>query len=459
MGRIIVVESEESVRNEVCARLAADGHGVAEFGSGAPALEQLRSGADVVLLSYTVSDVPPLELLRQFREIDPTCSVIAVSAPPDARLPALRAGAFYVTRPPVSVDELSLLTGRALDVTAATRRARGLRPPEPVAEPVLIGETQGMRNIKDTIRRLRSSPATTVLIAGESGSGKDTIARAIHLETQAGKPFVYVSASALPEASLDAELFGVEAGAGVEEQPGLLDRADGGTLYLDEIADMPLPLQTKLLRFLQEKTFRRVGATSDRVSDARVIAATARDLHSAVRSGALRSELLYRLAVVTLEVPPLRERKPDIPLLVRHFLGLLSGRVGRPLRGVTDRGMELLVEHSWPGNVRELGNVLEQAALLSEVEVLDAAQLSVLPGRASGVDYHLPWQGIDFRELERQIVQQALRHASGNQTRAASLLGMTRDQIRYRMAKFGMMSRDSVRSGSGSGSGSGARAA
>jgi two-component system response regulator AtoC len=444
MDRVIVVETDESVRRQICARLRADGHEVAECSTREGVAELLRLGADAVLLGRTQPSSAALTILTELKAIDGVIPIIVVAATPEEALGALKAGAFYVTRLPISPDELSLLTGRALEATHGLRRSktRTVTGPETVTEPVLIGETSSMRSIKDTIRRLRGSPASTVLITGESGSGKDTIARAIHFESTREGPFVYVSPSALPEQSLESELFGIEPSNVLPQgQAGLLERADGGTLFLDEIADMPLAVQTKLLRFLQEKTFRRVGGTSDRVSEARVIAASSRDLQAAVREGTLRSELLYRLAVVTLEVPPLRERLPDVPLLVRHILSVLSERVGRPLRGVSDAAMKMLVEHSWPGNVRELANVLERAALLSEADVIEANHLSLQTGRPSGVDYRLPSQGIDFRELEREVVVQALRHARGNQTRAASLLGMTRDQIRYRMAKFGMSSR------------------
>ncbi len=449
MDRVIVVELEEDVRKTVSSRLRADGYEVAESSTVQSATELLRMGADAVLLSYSLGDA--VDIIRELRSIDSISPLIVLSAPTEQGIEALRAGAFYVTRPPLSADEVSLITRRALESTSGQRRARSRSRTADAAEPILIGETSSVRAIKDTIRRLRGSPATTVLITGESGSGKDAVARVIHSESNRGGPFVYVSPSALPEQSLEAELFGVEPSpASPQGQPGLLERADSGTLFLDEIADMPLAVQSKLLRFLQEKAFRRVGGVSDRVSEARVIAASSRDLQAAVREGALRSELLYRLAVVTLDVPPLRERLPDIPLLVRHILSGLSSRLGRPLRGVSDAAMKVLVEHSWPGNVRELANVLERAALLSEAEVIEAQQLSIQAGRASGVDYRLPSQGIDFRELEREVVLQALRHARGNQTRAASLLGMTRDQIRYRMAKFGMSTRgESIRTGGG----------
>jgi two-component system, NtrC family, response regulator AtoC len=452
MHRIIVIDSEDNVRKMLRDRLTADGHDVTECSSGRASIDLFRRGVDAVLLSQAVPDMSALELLEELKTIDAAPPVIVISAPADEAPRALRAGAYYTIRPPVSAEEVSLLLRRALEATSALRRARSSQPPQdPAFAPQLVGETPAIRAIKQTIERLSSSPATSVLVTGESGSGKDTVARAIHVATNPAGPFVYLSPSALPESLLEAELFGVEAGASpqTEARPGLLERAEGGTLFLDEIADMPASLQSKLLRFVEDKTFRRLGAVTERVSEARVIAATHRELELSANRGALRSELLYRLAVVTIDVPPLRERRPDIPLLARHFVGLLARRLGKPPRTLTDAAMKMLVEHCWPGNVRELANVLERAALLNEASVIDAGHLALSPAKASNVEYRLPPQGIDFRELEREVVTQALRMSRGNQTRAALLLGMTRDQIRYRMAKFGMNSRDSERPGAG----------
>ncbi|HET9954801.1 MAG TPA: sigma 54-interacting transcriptional regulator, partial [Polyangiaceae bacterium] len=221
----------------------------------------------------------------------------------------------------------------------------------------------------------------------------------------------------------------------------LLEQAEHGTLFLGDICELSPALQTKLLRFVQERSFRRVGAATDIVSQARVIATSTRNLDDAVRDGLLRPEFAYRLAVVMLEVPPLRERKADIPLLVEHFVARKASQ-GARLHAVSEAAMKRLCEHSWPGNVRELFNVLEAAAVVNNAEVIDETQLPLLSAPRPVVDYRLPSQGIAFSELEREVLTQALRLAAGNQTRAASLLGLTRDQMRYRMAKFGLSSRD-----------------
>jgi two-component system response regulator HydG/two-component system response regulator AtoC len=299
-----------------------------------------------------------------------------------------------------------------------------------------------MRSIKDSIRRLAGSPRSAVLVRGEGGSGKDTVAHVIHRTTSDQSPFVYVSPSALSERALEVELLGVESSDELPQgQVGLLERADRGTLYIDEIADTPLALQATLIRFLRDGAFRRLGGTSERFSELRVIAASSRDLQAAVREGTLRSELFQRLSAATIEVPPLRERPSDLPLLTRHLLEAISRRISRPMPNVPDSTMKVLSEYQWPGNVRELANVLERAALLGEAGEIEEKHLGLRSSRTSEISYRLPSQGIDFAELERDVIVQALQHTRGNQSKAAALLGMTRDQIRYRLAKFGLTSR------------------
>lgn len=438
MDRIIVVDSGNTLK-ALAEQLKADGYDVQACGGGREAIDLFRqTGGGAMVLSNTVQDMTPMAILRELLTQEIFAPCIALSSTAQDAVEALRAGAYYAARPPYAAEELSLLVRRALRSTQATRQ-NGMS-----AAAALIGETPAIRAIRETINRLSTSPTTSVLVTGESGTGKDTVARAIHAATNGGGGFVHVTPSALPEQMLEAELFGVEAAASADglSHSGLLERADAGTLFLDEVSDMPASLQAQLLRFVEGKVFRRLGAIEDRVSQARVVASTSRDIHAAVKNGTLRAELAYRLAVLTIELPPLRERRADIPLLVQHLLPILSARLERQVRAVSDTGLKLLVDYSWPGNVRELGNVLERAALLNPSEVLEAQHLSITKAKSSPVEYRLPPQGIDFRELEREVVVQALRLARGNQTRAASLLGMTRDQIRYRMAKFGMSSRD-----------------
>jgi DNA-binding NtrC family response regulator len=399
-----------------------------------------------VIVSRRTHDMSPLELVAALRAVDSRHPILAVTDSGEDAVAALRAGAYYAVRSPIHPEEITVLMRRALEQTSALRRTPATPSDvEARVESLLVGESPAMRAIKDTVRRLGASPTTTVLVTGESGAGKDAVARAIHAATVDDGPFIYLTPSALREPLLEVELFGIEPGpSNGQARTGLLECASGGTLFLDEVADMPQQLQGRLLRFLEEKTFRRLGAVADRTSNARVIASTNRDIEAAAESGALRPDLVYRLSVVVIDVPPLRERRPDIPLLVRHFVRSLAERLGSPVQDVSPQAMNLLVEHSWPGNVRELVNVLERAILLSESPVLDTRHFSIRLSKPTSLSYQLPPEGIDFRNLEREIVVQALRLARGNQTRAASLLGMTRDQIRYRMAKFGMNTQEVV---------------
>jgi transcriptional regulator with GAF, ATPase, and Fis domain len=288
------------------------------------------------------------------------------------------------------------------------------------------------------------SPASTVLITGESGTGKDLAAKVVHYSSNRGaKPFMNITCSALPETLLESELFGHERGAftGADRQKrGLLESADGGTVFLDEIGEMVPLLQAKLLRFLEEKTFKRVGGAADIKVDVRVIAATNRSLQEEVKKGKFREDLFYRLNVMAVPLPPLRERRDDIPLLVTFYVEQFNVEFRKKIKGVTKSALSALTGYAWPGNVRELRNAVERAMLLAEKEELDESHFPMLtavdPELSSGMG--LPAGGLNLEALERSLVVQALERAGWNQTKAATLLGLNRDQIRYRIEKFGL---------------------
>ena len=293
------------------------------------------------------------------------------------------------------------------------------------------------------IRRLGRSGAT-VLITGESGTGKDLAARALHAASPRGDgPFTNITCTALPSTLLESELFGHERGAFTDAKArrrGLIEQSAGGTVFLDEIGDMEPGLQAKLLRVLEDKRFRRVGGNEDVEADVRILAATNVDLKAAVARKEFREDLYYRLAVLMLHIPPLRERRDDIEPLVRHFVGRASAELGGPAPRVSDAAMRELTTHAWPGNVRELRNVIERAVLLAEGGTIepDDMQLAGGDGTGAGRLVHLPPGGVDLRTVERDLVEQALERTGGNITHAARLLGMTRDQVRYRVQKFGL---------------------
>jgi transcriptional regulator with PAS, ATPase and Fis domain len=300
--------------------------------------------------------------------------------------------------------------------------------------------------LRHLVARVAISPSSTVLLTGESGTGKDLVAKIIHYTSdRAARPFMNITCSALPEQLLESELFGHERGAFTDarmQKKGLLETADGGTVFLDEIGEMTPALQAKLLRFLEEKSFKRVGGATDIRVDVRVIAATNRNLEEEVGKSRFRSDLYYRLNVLPLTMPPLRAHPEDIPLLVEYFIDGFNTEFRKKVLGATQPAYSVLQQYGWPGNVRELRNVLERAMLLSDHDRLDAGDFAAFAGLsravAAGEEFELPAKGVDLEQLERSLVIQALKRSGGNQTRAGSLLGLNRDQVRYRIEKFAL---------------------
>ena len=322
-------------------------------------------------------------------------------------------------------------------------------PPSPTVgrrgpELSLLGDSPRMRDVRDLVRRVASTPASTVLVTGESGTGKDLVAHAIHaVSARRNAPFTNITCTALVDSLLESELFGHERGAFTDAKQrkcGLLEESDGGTVFLDEVGDMQPTLQAKLLRFLEEKSFRRVGGRQDIHPDVRVIAATNRDLYTEVKTGRFREDLFYRLSVLHIHLPPLREREQDIGLLAEHLIRRFGERFDKRVRGASTAALAVLESHAWPGNVRELRNVVERAVLLCEGDELDPQDFSFgLTEGCAGDDMRhlvLPAGGLDMLALERDLLVQALVRTRGNQSRAGALLGMNRDQVRYRCEKF-----------------------
>ena len=315
--------------------------------------------------------------------------------------------------------------------------------PESYTWDQIIGNSPAVSRVKGLLAKVAAIPVSTVLLAGESGTGKDLIAKTIHYNSpRAARPFQHVTCSALPETLLESELFGHERGAftdAKQQKMGLLEQADGGTVFLDEIGEVSPALQVKLLRFLEEKEFRRLGGSSDIRVDVRVISATNRNLAAAMREGAFRQDLFYRLSVLPVRIAPLRERRGDVPLLTHHFVEVFNRAFGKRVRRVAPEEMARLESHSWPGNVRELKNLVERAMLLAEGEELTRADFLDFVGEpAPLLSMTLPADGIDLNRLERDLLTQALKRTGGNQTQAGLLLRLSRDQIRYRIEKFGI---------------------
>jgi len=448
---VLVVDDEELVRWSLAARLRDDGHDIVEAGTAAEALDRAEHGVDLVLLDYKLPDGDGLSVLKKLRDIDPDTLVIMLTAHRSIEtvVEAMKAGAFDYATKPFELDDVAVRVSRALETTRLRRELRTLR--ESLSRPFglasIIGESDAMQRVKTLVRKVASSPGSTVLLTGESGTGKDLVAKVIHyLSSRAARPFLNITCSALPENLLESELFGHERGAFTDarqQKRGLLEQADEGSVFLDEIGEMTPALQAKLLRVLEEKTFRRVGGSGDIRVDVRVIAATNRDLEEHVRAGKFREDLYYRLNVLRVELPPLRARQDDVALLAQHFVESFSREFKRQVKGISQETEAALRAYGWPGNVRELRNLVERAVLLCEDEMLEPADFDSLHTaryKSSGArnGFELPPEGVNLEDVEKGLVIQALERSGGNQTRAATLLGLHRDQIRYRIEKFGL---------------------
>ncbi len=442
---ILVVDDEQLIRWALKDRLSDEGYRVVEADTAASAIARAEEGADLVLLDYRLPDGDGLTVLKKIKERDPDTLVVLLTAfsSVETAVEAMKHGAYHYANKPFNLDEIVLLVEKALETTRLRREVRTLRASQaqPYSLDRIVGASPALLTVKGLLQKIAASPASTVLLTGESGTGKDLAAKVIHFNSdRAARPFMNITCSALPEALLESELFGHERGAftGADRQKhGLLETADGGTVFLDEIGEMVPGLQAKLLRFLEEKTFKRVGGAVDIHVDVRVIAATNRNLQEEVRGGRFREDLYYRLNVLPIVLPPLRDRVEDIALLVEFYVDSYNREFKKRIRGVTAEAMARLRSYGWPGNVRELRNAVERAMLLAEHETLGVDDFAVGAGAVRLSDrVELPASGIDLEQLERSLVVQALERSGWNQTRAATLLGLNRDQIRYRIEKF-----------------------
>ncbi|MEO5367533.1 MAG: sigma-54 dependent transcriptional regulator [Magnetococcus sp. WYHC-3] len=457
MPHILLCEDENNLRQLLALALEESGHEVTAVPDGRAAMEFLaRPGIDLVLTDLRLPDISGLEVLRRARVLDASRPVLLMTAfaSTETAVTAMREGAFDYLEKPFRVEDLRLVVTRALEQRALHRENADLR--RALAErgkpPQLIASAPAMRILMERVARVSRTDAT-VLIGGESGTGKELIARTLHaLGPRQQKPFVAVNCAAIPENLFESELFGHTRGAfsgAVQARKGLFVEADGGTLFLDEIGEMPLGVQAKLLRALQEQTIRPVGGTGEKPVDVRVVAASNRELEQEVAAGRFRADLYYRIHVVKLLLPPLRERREDIPLLAAQCIERFAARYNPRVKRLSADALACLMAYDFPGNVRELENLLEGAVALADGETVSAAALPAL-GCARTPEHlspegglpleQIPETGLDLErhlaEVERGIIHQALSRVGGNKTRAAALLGLTFRSLRYRLARL-----------------------
>jgi DNA-binding NtrC family response regulator len=451
---ILIIDDEQLIRRSIAKRLSMSGYQIVEAEDGRTAVEKAATGVDLAILDYRLPDIDGLSVLKQIRQIDPDVLVLLLTAyaSVETAVEAMKLGAYHFMNKPFDLEALAALVDQALETTKLRREVRQLRASqaEPYTMERLVGDSPHLREFKALLKRVAASPASTVLLTGESGTGKDLTAKILHYgNSRATRPFVNITCSALPETLLESELFGHERGAFTDarqQKKGLLEQADGGTVFLDEIGEMTPPLQAKLLRFLEEKTFRRVGGTADVHVDVRVIAATNRNLEEEVRAGRFREDLFYRLNVLPLKLPALRTHPEDVAALVGFYVDMFNREFKKNVRGASSAALRALCAYSWPGNVRELRNAVERAMLLTSADTLEPVDFPIASApTSSGHQVELPAAGLDLEEAEKSLVVQALERSGWNQTRAAKLLGLNRDQIRYRIEKFQLAPADSTK--------------
>lgn len=449
--RVLIVEDEKLIRWSLRQKLEAQGYCVTEAECGADGLAALDSGIfDLILLDYKLPDMTGIEVLEKTREIDSDVVVIMMTAYTsiESAVDAIKLGAYDYIAKPFEMDQLLRTADKALETTKLRREVRELRRHIQHDFEIgrIIGKSPPMLELFDIIDRVAGSGASTVFLRGDTGTGKDLVARVIHYNSdRAPHPFMNITCTALSETLLESELFGHEKGAftdAKQTKKGLFELAEGGTIFLDEVGDMPTALQAKLLRFLEDRVFRRVGGSTEISVDVRVIAATNRDIEEAIRNRQFRQDLMFRLNVITIDLPPLRERGDDLKLLAQHFVARFAKEFGKPISCIEQSAYKLMQSHSWPGNVREMRNVAERAVLLCKGDKITAEDIVIGRGGAGAADdqgFVLPAGGINFQELENDLIRQALARTNNNQTQAAKLLKLRRDAFRYRIEKLGLL--------------------
>ena len=448
--KILLVEDEHSLRRVIEFQLREAGYEPILAENGRRGYELFTETLpDLVVTDLAMPEMNGIELTRRIKAISPDTPVVVITAFGDIKtaVEAMRSGAEDYLTKPLDWDELRIIIERSLKMKDLARENRALRAfvGERFRLGNVIGTSKRMRELYDTVERV-SRTDVTVLLLGESGTGKELFAKALHQNgPRRDKPFVTIDCGSIPEQLLESELFGHRKGAftgAIYDKRGLFEEAHNGTAFLDEIGDLPAILQVKFLRVLQDGWFQRIGENTPRKVDARVIAATNRDLTKMVEDGSFREDLYFRLSIIPIKLPPLRERQEDIPLLVSTFLEDASHRYGRPKAQLSKEVYRYFHQYPWPGNVRELKNLIERLVVLATDDHIRADDLpdevKKAQGAAGSLSFSLPEDGIDLEEVEKEIIRQALEKNGGNQTRTAKYLNITRNTLIYRMQKFNL---------------------
>ncbi len=456
---ILVCDDEELIRWSLTEHLRGEGYQVLEAEDGIACLEQVEARApDLLITDMKMPRLDGLGVLRTLQEKGRDLPVIVLTAHGgvDSAIEATRMGAKEYLQKPFDLREISLAVERVLEASRLEGEVHYLRRREGGAYGKILGDSRAMNRLFETLRKLEDVDAPTVLVMGGSGTGKDLIARAIHERgPRQNGPFMEVDCASLPDQLIESELFGHERGSFTDAKAtkrGLFEVARRGTIFLDEIAEMSLATQAKLLRALENRRFKRVGGLSEITLDAGVIAATNRDLGSEVREGRFREDLFFRLNVIRIDVPALRERREDIPALASHFVRRFNGEFGRGIRGISEEATRAMQAWHWPGNVRELRNVIERIVILEGAEE-GVLSLEHLPpeirygghgATSAKAPFTLPVEGVDLEAVERSLLIQAMERTEGNQSAAARLLSISRYALRYRLEKYGMLKSSTI---------------
>jgi len=453
-GKILIIDDEVFITKSLGRHLEKEGCEIFTAESGEEGVEVFKSDSpDIVLLDLNMPGMGGIDTLKELRKLSSDAIVIIITAHGDIEtaVSAIKLGAYDFVEKPFELDRITVVINKAMETAHLKREVHFLREEkyDTYTFHNIVGESNGMKESINLAKKVASSDANTILIQGESGTGKSLMARAIHYNSpRASEPFVEVTCTAIPEALIESELFGHERGAFTDAKAakkGLFEFASGGTIYLDEIGDIKISTQAKLLRALEEKTFKRVGGLKDIKVNVRIIATTNRqDLENSVREGQFRADLYYRLKVLPIYILPLRERKDDIIPLAMHHIEKFNKEFKKNISGISPEAQQFLLNYSWHGNARELRNVIERIFILENTDIIRAEHLppevlsftkDTSPGNGS---FNLPANGLSLKDVERDLIAKALDKVEGNQTKAAKLLGISRDALRYKMQKFGL---------------------